>query len=200
MIPINDRGQLLINYMGIASSASPQGHQTFTVRSFSGYASRVPSPDPNRWPRTMGVGNKILMVGPFSKGIAEDEKTTPYGLMFGVEIHATAAANLLRGEWIVRFPHKGEAVVLNVFIFVLTLAVFRLRPLMAGAALVLLGGLWTLLSYGAFLAGLFVPGFLMLIVIFPSIFALSTFYYYLALRRSREFLESRLGVRLPEGH
>jgi adenylate cyclase len=82
-IPINDKGQLLINYMGIASSASPQGHQTFPVRSFAGYASRVPNPDPARWPRTLALGNKILMVGPFAKGMAEDEKTTPYGLMFG---------------------------------------------------------------------------------------------------------------------
>jgi adenylate cyclase len=98
-IPINDKAQLLINYMGIASSASPQGHQTFPVRSFAGYAARVPNPDPARWPRTMAVGNRILMVGPFSKGIAEDEKTTPYGLMFGVDsidrVHGFAASHCM---------------------------------------------------------------------------------------------------------
>jgi adenylate cyclase len=32
----------------------------------------------------MAVAGKIVMVGPFAKGIAEDEKTTPFGLMFGV--------------------------------------------------------------------------------------------------------------------
>lgn len=111
-IPINDKAQLLINYMGIASSASPQGHQTFPVRSFAGYAARVPNPDPARWPRTMAVGNKILMVGPFSKGIAEDEKTTPYGLMFGVEIHANALNTILMNNFLYHIPEWANALIL----------------------------------------------------------------------------------------
>ncbi|MEE8590987.1 MAG: CHASE2 domain-containing protein, partial [Spirochaetia bacterium] len=111
-IPINDRAQLLINYMGIASSASPRGHQTFPVRSFAGYASRVPNPDPARWPRTMAVGNKILMVGPFSKGIAEDEKTTPYGLMFGVEIHANALNTILMNNFLYHISEWANALIL----------------------------------------------------------------------------------------
>jgi adenylate cyclase len=111
-IPINDKAQLLINYMGIASSASPQGHQTFPVRSFAGYAARVPNPDPARWPRTMAVGNKILMVGPFSKGIAEDEKTTPYGLMFGVEIHANALNTILMNNFLYHIPAWANALIL----------------------------------------------------------------------------------------
>jgi adenylate cyclase len=111
-IPINDRAQLLINYMGIASSASPRGHQTFPVRSFAGYAARVPNPDPARWPRTMAVGNKILMVGPFSKGIAEDEKTTPYGLMFGVEIHANALNTILMNNFLYHISEWANALIL----------------------------------------------------------------------------------------
>ncbi len=100
LIPINERGQMLINFMGIGSSASPQGYQTYPVRSFSGYASRITPANPERWPRTMAVGNKILMVGPFSKGIAEDEKTTPFGLMYGVEIHANALNTILMGNFL----------------------------------------------------------------------------------------------------
>jgi adenylate cyclase len=111
-IPINDRAQLLINYMGIASSASPRGHQTFPVRSFAGYAARVPNQDPARWPRTMAVGNKILMVGPFSKGIAEDEKTTPYGLMFGVEIHANALNTILMNNFLYHISEWANALIL----------------------------------------------------------------------------------------
>jgi adenylate cyclase len=45
-IPINARGQLLVNFMGFPSSSSPQGLQTFPVRSFAGYASRVAPADP----------------------------------------------------------------------------------------------------------------------------------------------------------
>lgn len=111
-IPINDKGQLLINYMGIASSSSPQGHQTFPVRSFAGYAARVPNPDPARWPRTMAVGNKILMVGAFAKGIAEDEKTTPFGLMFGVEIHTNALNTILMSNFLYYTPPWGNALIL----------------------------------------------------------------------------------------
>jgi len=111
-IPINERGQMLINFMGIGSSPSPQGHQTFPVRSFSGYASRVAGPDPQAWPRTKAVGNKILMVGPFSKGIAEDEKTTPYGLMYGVEIHANALNTILMNNFLYYLPRWGNILIL----------------------------------------------------------------------------------------
>lgn len=48
----------------------------------------------------MAVANKILMVGPFSKGIAEDEKTTPFGLMYGVEIHANALNTILMNNFL----------------------------------------------------------------------------------------------------
>lgn len=111
-IPINERGQMLINYMGIGSSPSPQGHQTFPIRSFSGYASRPASPDPQKWPRTKAVGNKILMVGPFSKGIAEDEKTTPYGLMYGVEIHANALNTILMNNFLHYLPRWVNILIL----------------------------------------------------------------------------------------
>lgn len=111
-IPINERGQMLINFMGVGSSPSPQGHQTFPVRSFSGYAARVVSPDPQEWPRTKAVGNKILMVGPFSKGIAEDEKTTPYGLMYGVEIHANALNTILMNNFLYYLPRWANILIL----------------------------------------------------------------------------------------
>ncbi|MBA7649902.1 hypothetical protein ES703_57701 [subsurface metagenome] len=111
-IPINKTGQMSINFMGIASSASPQGHQTFPVRSFSGYASRVPAADPAKWPRTKAVGNKILMVGPFSKGIAEDEKTTPYGLMYGVEIHANALNTIIMDNFLYYVPAWANMLIL----------------------------------------------------------------------------------------
>jgi adenylate cyclase len=111
-IPINEKAQMLINYMGVASSASPRGHQTFPVRSFAGYAARVPSPDPARWPRTMAVGNKVLMVGAFAKGIAEDEKTTPFGLMFGVEIHTNALNTVLMDNFLYYLPDWANILIL----------------------------------------------------------------------------------------
>jgi adenylate cyclase len=125
-IPINDKAQLLINFMGIASSASPQGHQTFPVRSFAGYASRVPNPDPARWPRTMAVGNKVLMVGPFAKGIAEDEKTTPFGLMFGVEIHTNALNTILMNNFLYHLPDWANMLILLLMVLLTAFMASRL--------------------------------------------------------------------------
>ena len=111
-IPINERGEMLINFMGVASSATPEGHQTFPVRSFSGYAGRAPAADPARWPPSLRVENKILMVGPFAKGIAEDEKPTPYGLMFGVEIHTNALNTIIMKKFLRYVPTWADLLVL----------------------------------------------------------------------------------------
>jgi adenylate cyclase len=67
----------------------------------------------------MAVGNKILMVGPFSKGIAEDEKTTPYGLMFGVEIHANALNTILMNNFLYYLSKWANALIL-LFMVLLT--------------------------------------------------------------------------------
>ena len=114
-IPINDKAQLLINYMGIGSSASPQGHQTFPVRSYSGYSKVTKDMDPNHpesWKNTRALGNKIVMVGPFSKGIAEDEKTTPFGLMYGVEIHANALNTIIMNNFLYVVPEWVNMLIL----------------------------------------------------------------------------------------
>jgi adenylate cyclase len=111
-IPINDKGQMLINFMGVASSASQQGHQTFPIRSFAGYAGRITDTEPAKWPRTMAVGNKLVMVGPFSKGIAEDEKTTPFGLMYGVEIHANALNTIIMSNFLYELGPWENALIL----------------------------------------------------------------------------------------
>ncbi len=125
-IPINDKGQMVINFMGMRSSASYQGHQTFPVRSFSGYASRVPPADPEKWPKTKAVGNKILMVGPFSEGIAEDEKTTPFGLMYGVEIHANALNNIIMNNFLYNLPKWADLLVLLGMVLLTAFMVARL--------------------------------------------------------------------------
>ncbi len=125
-IPINEKGEMLINFMGVGSSASPQEHQTFPIRSFYGYASHVPGPDPARWPRTKAVGNKIIMVGPFSKGIAEDEKPTPYGLMYGVEIHANALNTILMNKYLNYIPGWANLLILLGAVLITAFLVSRL--------------------------------------------------------------------------
>lgn len=101
-IPINDKAELLVNFMGGASESSRGGHQTYPVRPFSGYASRVPSSDSSTWPRTKAVGNKILMCGAFALGL--DQKTTPFGLMYGVEVHANALNTIIMDQFLHEIP------------------------------------------------------------------------------------------------
>tara|TARA_B100000614_G_scaffold258458_1_gene280637 strand:+ start:2491 stop:4881 length:2391 start_codon:yes stop_codon:yes gene_type:complete len=100
VIPIDELGTMLINYMGQRSSSARDGYQTFPVRPYYGYAARVPGPNPADWPPTRAVENKIIMVGAFSQGMADDEKLTPYGLMYGVEVHANALNTILMDKFI----------------------------------------------------------------------------------------------------
>lgn len=131
-IPIDETGAMLINFMGDPSSANPEEHQTFPVRSYAGYASNPPGPDPARWPPTKKVGNMIVMVGPFAKGMAADEKPTPFGLMYGVEMHANALNTILMNNFL-----KSASGVVNTLIL---LALVMLVALMSSR----LSTIWSL--------------------------------------------------------
>lgn len=112
VIPIDQDGTMLINYMGRRSSAARDGHQTFPVRPYHGYAARVPGPDPSTWPPTRAVENKIIMVGAFAQGMADDEKLTPYGLMYGVEVHANALNTIIMDRFIRPVPAWADFAIL----------------------------------------------------------------------------------------
>jgi Adenylate cyclase, family 3 (some proteins contain HAMP domain) len=103
VIPVDSQCRMFINYAGRASSAAADGYKTFPVRSYAGYA-RKTGEDTASWPDTRAVGGKIVMVGAFDKGMADDEKQTPFGMMFGIEIHANTLNTLLTGSFIHRFP------------------------------------------------------------------------------------------------
>ena len=124
-IPIDDQGMMLINYAGPRSSASSQGIQTFPVRSYAGYAGRVIGPDPYDWPNTMALENKIVMVGAFATGIADDEKTTPYGLMYGVEMHANALNTILMNSFLVNTAWWQNALLAATVIFLVAFVCSR---------------------------------------------------------------------------
>jgi len=123
-IPINEAGQMLINYMGPRSNAEG-GYQTFTLRSYSSYAKRDPGEDTTKWLRTLAVKNKILLTGAFSHGIAEDEKQTPYGLMYGIEIHANALNTILTNNYITVLSKNLTLLLLIVFVLLITLITSR---------------------------------------------------------------------------
>jgi adenylate cyclase len=125
-IPIDKHGGMLINFMGPPSFASPGAPQTFPIRSYAGYASRVPGLDSSTWPRTMAVDNKLLMVGPFARGMAADQKTTPFGLMYGVEIHANALNTIIMNNFLEQVPAWINIVVLFVLVMLTAFMTSRL--------------------------------------------------------------------------
>ena len=125
-IPIDDHGRMIINYMGIGSS---RDYQTYTLRSYAAYAANPPTSDPTTWKRHKGVAGTILMVGAFSKGMAQDEKMTPFGLMYGVEIHANALNTILMDKYLRYAPVWLDTLILFFVIALVSVLVSRMSTL-----------------------------------------------------------------------
>ncbi len=131
VIPIDENGDMLINYMGEPSSASPGENKTYPVRSIVGYSSRIPGPNPESWPPTRAVGNQLVLVGPFAAGIAEDQKPTPYGLMYGVEVHANALNTIIMDNFLLRAPDWLNLAVLIGFVMIVAFMTSRLSTILS---------------------------------------------------------------------
>ncbi|MDX9897411.1 MAG: CHASE2 domain-containing protein [Spirochaetia bacterium] len=129
-IPINEQAQMIVNFMGFRSNPTSDGNQTFPVRSFAAYANRSPGPDQDSWRRTLAVKDKILMVGAFASGVADDEKPTPLGLMYGIEMHANALNTILMDNFIHEAPVWVDMVILAVFVLLIALVGSRLPAIL----------------------------------------------------------------------
>lgn len=125
----------------------------------------------------LGPSQKDAYLTPFSKN----------GRMFGVEIHATAAANLLTHSWIRRAPSWIEVLGLGLLTGVMSSLLFGLKPLWG--ALSLLGFFlgWNAAAFVGLLHLRFIPGAVLSIGILPFIYLASTLYYYvIAKRKARQ--------------
>ena len=93
--------------------------------------------------------------------------------MFGVEIHATIAANLLDGTWLRRSGPAVEVVVGALLSFLLAFALLTLRPIRAVGVLGLVSTAWLLMSYMLFFkVYYFIPGALLIVIVVPALIAL----------------------------
>jgi adenylate cyclase len=127
-------------------------------------------------------------LGPAQK----DTYRTPFyqrSSMFGVEIEATAAANLLEHRWVRRAGAWSEGLALFLTTLLLTFVIFSLRPQWAGVLLVSFVTAWAVSSYLAFLSGLFLPGVVLTAFILPVSYLGSTLVYYLVTHRSQQQVE-----------
>ncbi len=109
--------------------------------------------------------------------------------MFGVEIHATAAANLLTNDWITRSSRALETLALLIVAFVTVFSLFMLKPLWAALIGVGLIVLWSITSYLSFLNGFFLPGFSLVTALVPLALLINFLLYYVLTVRSQQQVE-----------
>jgi adenylate cyclase len=154
--------------------------------------------------------DKIVFVGAsmdadISAAAVKDTFLTPFrgehgSMTFGVEIHATLAANLIEGREVRLLPRGIELALLLVLPLVSTLVFMYLRPLPGGLAFVaLLVAPW-IMGYLAFArGGIWIPVVIPSAVQLPVSYGLSLLWYYLTTVRDREKIKRAFGLYLsPE--
>jgi adenylate cyclase len=154
--------------------------------------------------------DKIVFVGASqvaSVNVAEakDSFPTPFsggevGFTYGVEIHASIAANLLERRGVDVLPPALETAMLLVLALLASLTFFYLRPTAGIAALVVLEVVAWLVAYVCFSrADLWVPAVIPGIVQLPAAYVMSLVWYYLTTVREREKIRRAFGFYLsPE--
>jgi adenylate cyclase len=120
---------MLINFMGGKSSSNPAEYQTFPVRSYARFAGLAPGTSSESWANTNGFGGKVVMVGAFTLGMADDEKPTPMGLMFGVEIHANALNTIIMENFITKPASWMSNLVMLALILIFAFITSRMKGL-----------------------------------------------------------------------
>ena len=156
-IPVDEIGRMLINFRG------PPG--TFPAYSISDLiAHRVP---------TAAIAGKIVLVGLTAHALG-DRKVTPTGGDFpGVEIHANAVDNVLRGDFVRRSRVEGTAeehLVALALVLAISLAAAYLSPLWsAGAAL------WVIVGFSAYAQYRLVGDGVLIDVVLPMASVLLTY-------------------------
>jgi adenylate cyclase len=141
--------------------------------------------------------NKLVFVGASQVAAAgptevKDSFRTPFrdrehGNTFGVEIHATLAANLLEGRRIALAPAGLEMLLLLLLPLVATLAFIYLRPVYGVLALLGCALMPLSLGYIAFTrAGLWLPVAVPTLIQLPLAYVVSLVWYYLTTARDKE--------------
>jgi adenylate cyclase len=177
-----DPGERLIDYYG-----PPR-----TIRTVSLYQAL----DPARYLPAGFFRDKIVFVGlsqVTAAGMAaKDAFLTPFrsasgGTTFGVEIHATLAANLVEGRRLDLLPSGAEAILLLLLPLIASLAFMALRPLWGSLALL---GLELLPWTGGYLAStrlhVWIPVIIPAAIQLPIAYVSSVVWYYLTTVRERE--------------
>lgn len=139
------------------------------------------------------IRGKVVYVGLSMKtGLGRMEKDsfqTPFGDVFGVEIHASQAANIMQKSWI-RRPSMWEQMTLGGFIcFLVCLVAVSLRPLAGILFTFSLFIGWTALAYFGLKMNVFLAGAGIVCIAVPILSLINTGYWYLRTRKKQKQIE-----------
>jgi adenylate cyclase len=156
-IPVDDIGRMMIDFRG------PPG--TFPAYSISDLiAHRVPP---------AALAGKIVLVGLTAHALGDREVTPTGGDFPGVEIHANAIDNVLRGDFIRRSRMEGTAeedAVAVVLVLAISLAAAYLSPLWSAAT-----ALWVIVGFSAYAQYRLIDDGVLIDVVLPLAAALLTY-------------------------
>ncbi len=92
VVPIDEKGNMIVNYAGKASSTDDNASSTFITCSYSDIASGK---------KKILTDNKIIFVGAYSNGMADDFFQTPFKTMFGIEVIANSVNTVIKNNFVV---------------------------------------------------------------------------------------------------
>jgi adenylate cyclase len=176
-IPVDRVGQMLVRFRG--------GPGTFPAYSISDIiAHRVPRAD---------LAGKIVLVGLTAHALG-DREVTPAGADFpGVEIHANAIDNVLRGDFLMRDREGGgarELAATFILVFAISLTAVYLSPLWSAAA-----AIWMIIGFAAYAQYRLAFDGTLIDVVLPLSAAVLTYmslatYHYFVEEKARRYVRS----------
>jgi adenylate cyclase len=178
-IPVDEIGRMLIDFRG------PPG--TFPAYSIADLiAHRVPP---------AVIAGKIVLVGLTAHALGDRKVTPSAGDFPGVEIHANAIDNVLRGDFVRRSRVEGTAeedAVALALVLAISVAAAYLSPLWSAAS-----ALWVIVGFSAYAQYRLVYDGVLIDVVLPLASALLTYmvlatYRYVTEDRAKRFLRSAL--------
>jgi len=174
----------LINFYGPAGRGLP-AYSYYQV-----LESEVPFPADKIRGKVVFVGLMLRTeMGPAQK----DSFLTPFGRMFGVEIHATAANNIIRQDWIRRASSRTELAILSIAVAVLAYLILSFGPVWGAVTLITSALVWAILALTSINFGQFIPGAVAVCIFGPLFYLAATLQNYLHARRKQKQVERAFG-------
>ncbi len=186
IIPIDEKGELLINYYGgISDDPNLLGYPFIVVlEAGKSWMSGGKVPEMLR-----GLKDKIVLLGVTAQGV-EDRRVTPFNQYeYGIRLHAQIIANILQDDYLVRAKPSvsyGALFLTGILMILITMFTRITRSL---PALLVLGLLYFGVSYLFFLSGIWVDVVVQEIAMVVIFIGITSFRYFTALEELRRTQE-----------